>query len=106
MASRPPETGHPESPLVQRAVALARQGDPEALDFLYVRYASDVLRCVAGFFNEDHKVEEITEGVFANLATAFNEHEQGDAPFAAWVLEVAREAALERRRGRGEEPGR
>ena len=31
-----------EADLLQRAIARAKEGDPSALDFLYVRYADDV----------------------------------------------------------------
>jgi hypothetical protein len=84
-----------DSRLVQRAVTCAKEGDPEGLHFLYVRYASDVLRHVAGFVHDDHEAGKITQGVFATLVTEINAYEQREGQFAAWILRVARDAALD-----------
>lgn len=88
-----PETSS-DSPLVQRAVTRAQEGDPEGLHFLYARYAPDVLRCVDGFVNDDREAEDITQGVFAELVTAIDDYEQWELPFAEWILQIARSVAL------------
>lgn len=95
-----------DSRLVQRAVTCAKEGDPEGLHFLYVRYAPDVLRCVASFVHDDHEAEDITQGVFTELVTAINEYEQREVPFAAWILRVARKAALDHMRQADDPPPR
>lgn len=87
-----------DSPLVQRAVTCAKEGDCEGLHFLYARYAPDVLHYVANFVHDHHEAEDITQGVFTKLETAINEYEQREGPFAAWILPVARKAALEHMR--------
>ncbi|HEU4906657.1 MAG TPA: sigma-70 family RNA polymerase sigma factor [Solirubrobacterales bacterium] len=80
---------------VQRAVELAKAGDPEGLHFLYVRYAPDVQRYVASFVQDHHEAEDITQNVFAKLMTAISKYEQREVPFTAWILRVARNAALD-----------
>lgn len=88
-----------DSPLVQRAVSRGTEGDLEGLHFLYLRYAPDVLRCVAGAIDDQDAAEEITQGVFAELKTALGGYdEQQKGPFGAWILGVARNAAADRRR--------
>jgi DNA-directed RNA polymerase specialized sigma24 family protein len=85
-----------DSQLVQRAVARAKEGNLEALHFLYIRYVPDVLRYAGGFVQDHHEAEDITQGVFAKLVTTISQYEQREAPFLAWILRVARNAALDR----------
>jgi hypothetical protein len=84
-----------DTPLVQRAVERVREGDPEGLHFLYVRYAAEVLRYVAGFVGDHQEAEEITQGVFATLVTEIGMYEQREEQFAAWILRTARKAAFD-----------
>jgi RNA polymerase sigma-70 factor (ECF subfamily) len=79
-------------------VTCAKQGDPEGLHFLYVRYAPDVRDYVASFVHEDREAEDITQSVFTKLVTAINEYEHREEPFSAWILRVARNAALDHMR--------
>jgi RNA polymerase sigma-70 factor, ECF subfamily len=84
-----------ESALVRRAIARAKRRDPEGLHFLYVRFAPDVRRYVASIVRCDHEAEDITQNVFAKLMTAIEKYERRETPFAAWILRVARNAALD-----------
>ncbi len=72
----------------------------EGLHFLYVRYAPDVLRFVNSFVHDEHEAEDITQNVFAKLITAIGKYEQREVPFTAWILRVARNAALDHMRAR------
>jgi RNA polymerase sigma-70 factor (ECF subfamily) len=94
----------PDSRLMQEAVGGARQGDMEAVHFLYVRYAQDVLRCVGGFVRDPDEARDITQGVFAELTETIGGYEQRDIPFMAWILRVARNTALDHVRARGTIP--
>jgi RNA polymerase sigma-70 factor (ECF subfamily) len=86
--------------LVQEAVRRAKQHDREALHFLYVRYAPDLLRYVNSFVHDRYEAEDIVQGVFAKLITAIEKYEEKDVPFTAWILRVARNAALDDMRAR------
>lgn len=88
------------SNLTRDAVARAKAGDAEGLHYLYVRYADDVLRYVASFIRDHHEAEDITQNVFAKLMTAIKKYEQREVPFDAWILRVARNAALDHLRAR------
>ncbi len=87
-------------PLLGRAIARAKEGDTSALHFLYVRYADDVYRYVNSIVRDFHEAEDITQNVFAKLTSAIVKYEERDVPFAAWILRVARNAALDHLRGR------
>jgi RNA polymerase sigma-70 factor, ECF subfamily len=74
----------------------AQAGDEAGLNVLYVRYADDVLRYVTSLVRDSHEAEDITQNVFAKLATRINKYESdGEVPFAAWIMRVARNAALD-----------
>ena len=88
------------SNLTRQAVAKAKAGDPEGLHYLYVRYADDVLRYVNSFVRDSHEAEDITQNVFAKLMTAIKKYEQREVPFDAWILRVARNAALDHLRAK------
>lgn len=86
--------------LTREAIALAKAGDSEGLHYLYVRYADDVLRYVTSFVRDHHEAEDITQNVFAKLMKAIQKYERREAPFDAWILRVARNAALDHLRAR------
>jgi RNA polymerase sigma-70 factor (ECF subfamily) len=88
------------SHLVQQAVARAKQGDAEGLHFLYVRYAIDVHRYVASIVHDHHEAEDITQNIFVKLMTRISKYEERAVPFGAWIMRVARNAALDHMRAR------
>jgi RNA polymerase sigma-70 factor (ECF subfamily) len=93
-----------DSRLVMAAVSRAQEGDMEAMHFLYVRYADDVLRYVRSFVHDHHEAEDITQNVFAKLIDAIKKYERREVPFTAWILRVARNAALDQMRARRATP--
>jgi RNA polymerase sigma-70 factor (ECF subfamily) len=82
---------------IRRQVAAAQAGDREAMHALYVRYAAGVHRYVARFVNRDD-AEDVVQQVFAKLLTELSRYRPGEAPFAAWVLRVARNVAIDHMR--------
>lgn len=92
---RSSSTGKSDSRLVQQAVKHAKEGDGDGLHFLYVRFAPDVQRYITSFVHDHHEAEDITQNVFAKLMTGIGKYEQREVPFAAWILRVARNAALD-----------
>lgn len=89
--------GAPEdSRLVREAVRLARRGDREGMHFLYVRFAPEVHRYVAGFVCDEGEAEGVTRAVFAKLPTSIVDYQQGEARFGAWILRVARDSVRSR----------
>jgi RNA polymerase sigma-70 factor (ECF subfamily) len=90
--------------LVYEAVARAKEGDTSALHFLYVRYADDIRGYVGSIVRDPHEAEDITQNVFAKLMTAIVKYERREVPFAAWILRVARNVALDHVRARRQIP--
>jgi RNA polymerase sigma-70 factor (ECF subfamily) len=85
---------------VSLAVARAKQGDQNALRFLYVRYADNVYSYVATLLRDEHEAEDVTQHVFAKLMTALPKYEERSVPFAAWIMRVARNVAVDHLRQR------
>jgi RNA polymerase sigma-70 factor (ECF subfamily) len=85
---------------VAQAVARAKEGDNDALRYLYIRYADNVYGYVASIVRDDHEAEDITQHVFAKLMTAIGRYEQRGVPFSSWLLRLARNAALDHLRRR------
>jgi RNA polymerase sigma-70 factor (ECF subfamily) len=84
--------------LVYEAVARAKEGDMSALHFLYVRFADDVCGYVRSIVRDPHAAEDITQIVFTKLMRAIHKYERRDVPFAAWIIRVARNVALDHMR--------
>ncbi len=86
------------APLVQQAVRRAQAADPDGLHFLYVRYSADVQRFVASIIKDHHEAEDITQNIFAKLMTGIKKYDEQNVPFTAWIMRVARNAALDHMR--------
>jgi RNA polymerase sigma-70 factor, ECF subfamily len=84
-----------DSGRVYQAVDRAKEGDMSALHFLYVRFADDVCAYVRSIVRDPHAAEDITQIVFMKLMKAIDKYERREAPFAAWILRVARNAAFD-----------
>lgn len=89
-----------ERRVVAQAVARAKAGDHEAIRFLYMRYADNVYGYVRSIVRDHHEAEDVTQHVFAKLMTALPKYEAREVPFAAWILRVARNVALDHLRQR------
>lgn len=85
---------------VRAAIARAQAGDIDALHFLYAHYADEILRFVRSIVHDHHEAEDITQNVFVKLMRVIGKYEPREVPFAAWILKVARNAALDHLRTR------
>jgi RNA polymerase sigma-70 factor (ECF subfamily) len=85
---------------VAAAVVRAKQGDREALRFLYVHYADHVYGYVASIVRDEYEAEDVTQHLFAKLMTALPKYEPREVPFSAWILRVARNVAVDHMRQR------
>jgi RNA polymerase sigma-70 factor, ECF subfamily len=98
-------TGSDTSREVEReAIAAAKAGEWNALSYLYSRYADDVCRFVQSIVRDRYEAEDITQDVFAKLMRVIGKYEERDVPFAAWIMRVARNAALDHVRSRRQIP--
>ena len=73
----------------EQLILRVRSGEREAFDLLYERYIGRVYRFVENRLNNRADVEETTQEVFVNVFVSLATF-RAEAPFAAWVLGVAR----------------
>jgi RNA polymerase sigma-70 factor, ECF subfamily len=86
--------------LVLDAVIRAKEGDRDALRFLYLRYADNVYGYVCSIVRDEHEAEDVTQQIFAKLMTALERYEPRSVPFSAWILRVAHNASIDHVRAR------
>jgi RNA polymerase sigma-70 factor (ECF subfamily) len=86
--------------IVTRAVARAKEGDREAVRFLYLRYADNVYSYVRTIVRDDYEAEDVTQHVFAKLITVIGKYEQRASPFSSWILRLAHNVAIDLIRAR------
>src|ERR1700756_2649842 len=77
------------------AVARAKEGDHEALRFLYVSYSHNIYGYVRSIVRNDHEAEDVTQHVFAKLMTTLVKYDDRGVPFFAWLLRMARNLAID-----------
>ncbi|HWF51165.1 MAG TPA: RNA polymerase sigma factor [Solirubrobacteraceae bacterium] len=80
------------------AVARAKEGDREAFQFLYVRYANNIYGYVRSIVRDDHEAEDVTQHVFAKLMTSIVKYDDRGIPFFAWLARFARNVAIDHMR--------
>ena len=77
------------------AVARAKEGDQEALRFLYVSYSNNIYGYVRSIVRDEHEAEDVTQHVFAKLMTTIVKYDDRGVPFFAWLLRLARNVAID-----------
>jgi RNA polymerase sigma-70 factor, ECF subfamily len=85
---------------VARAVARAKQGDRNAVRFLYLRYAGNVYGYARSIVRNDHDAEDVVQQVFTRMLTAIKGYEQRSVPFSAWLLRITHNMAIDHIRRR------
>jgi RNA polymerase sigma-70 factor (ECF subfamily) len=97
-----------ESPRVSRevhvAIARAKEGDREAVRFLYSRYADNVYGYIRSIVRDEREAEDLTQHVFMKLVTVIGKYEERGVPFSGWLLRLARNVALDDLRRRRPTP--
>jgi RNA polymerase sigma-70 factor (ECF subfamily) len=79
------------------AVAIRQlfDGDADGLSYLYSRYSGPVYSYVCSIVRDRDDAADVTQQVFLKLMTAYPQYDVRRARFAAWILRVARNAAID-----------
>src|SRR5579863_2940238 len=85
---------------IMNAVLRAQAGDADAVRVLYLRYKDNVYGYVLSFVRDQHEAEDITQHVFLKLMSVIHKYRAQDVPFTSWLLQVARNVALDYMRRR------
>ena len=82
--------------LQPQAVARARNGDEEALLFLYALHADRVQAASEAVLGDTEEAEASTQRLFVQLSSSLRERGPGLQQFEAWLVGLARRDALAR----------
>jgi RNA polymerase sigma-70 factor, ECF subfamily len=97
-----------ESPVATRevrlAIARAKEGDRDAVRFLYIRYSNNVYGYIRSIVRDEREAEDLTQHVFLKLVTAIIKYNDHGVPFSGWLLRMARNVALDHLRRRQPTP--
>lgn len=93
-------SGRPEDPRTAAAVARGRNGDRDAVRFLYERFAGGVHQLAYRMLGDRDDADDLTQTVFLRLLTKLDRYEPRERPFEVWLLRVTRNAALDELRRR------
>jgi RNA polymerase sigma-70 factor (ECF subfamily) len=89
-----------EDRALERAIRSAQRGEPDAIRYLYTRFADNIYGYVCSIVRDSHEAEDITQQVFMKLFRVIGKYERRAVPFSAWMLRVARNVAVDHMRQR------
>jgi len=87
---------------VERLVAAAKAGDPEAFGSLFDVYYGPVYRYVASRVGRPSDAEDLAQLVFVKALESLPRYEQRGVPFGGWLFRLARNVVIDHVRTRRE----
>ena len=87
---------------VERLVAAAKAGDPEAFGSIFDVYYGPVYRYVANRVGRPSDAEDLAQLVFVKVLEALPRYEQRGVPFGGWLFRLARNVVNDHVRTRRE----
>lgn len=85
---------------LDRLVADAKRGDPQAFAQLFDEYAAPIHRFIASRVNRPSDAEDLTQLVFVKALEALPRYEARGIPFGGWLFRLARNAIIDQIRTR------
>jgi RNA polymerase sigma-70 factor, ECF subfamily len=102
----PPTNGRrPHAEIDPELIARALGGDTAAFTQLYAQTAGGIRRYVRTIIWNPWDAEDVTQEVFVKIFTGLRGYDPERAPFSAWALRIARNAAIDHMRRHRSEPG-
>jgi RNA polymerase sigma-70 factor (ECF subfamily) len=90
--------------MVARAAARAKEGDQDAVRYLYLRFADNVYSYVRTIVRDEHEAEDVTQHVFAKLITAISKYDPHGGNFSGWIMRLSHNVAIDHLRRRRATP--
>jgi RNA polymerase sigma-70 factor (ECF subfamily) len=85
---------------LDRLVAKAKRGDPQAFGLLFDEYAGPIHRFIASRVYNPSDAEDLTQLVFVKALEALPRYEARGIPFGGWLFRLARNAIIDQIRTR------
>jgi RNA polymerase sigma-70 factor (ECF subfamily) len=80
---------------LDRLVAEAQRGDPEAFGSIFDAYAGPIHRFIASRVNRPSDAEDLTQLVFVKALEALPRYEARGVPIGGWLFRLARNAIID-----------
>src|SRR4051795_6476915 len=80
---------------LERLVADARAGDPEAFGEIFDRYHEPVYRFVVSRVHSPSEAEDLTQLVFVKALEALPRYQSRGVPFGGWLFRLARNTVID-----------
>ena len=80
---------------LERLVAAAQAGDPEAFGRLFDHYHELVYRYIVSRVGRPSDAEDLTQLVFVKALEALPRYEQRGVPFGGWLFRLARNVVID-----------
>jgi RNA polymerase sigma-70 factor, ECF subfamily len=90
----------PSKHRLSEVIARAKQGDSDAIQWLYVQYGDNVYGYARSILRDEHEAEDIRQQVFTRLITSIGSYQERSVPFSAWLLRVTHNLAIDHLRRR------
>ena len=90
---------------LDRLVAEARDGDPEAFAAIFDRFHEPVYRFIVSRIHRPTDAEDLTQLVFVKVLEALPRYESRGVPFGGWLFRLARNVLIDHVRTRHETSG-
>ena len=81
-------------------IVRAKQGDSDAIRYLYLRFADNVYGYARSIVRDEHEAEDVTQQVFTRLMGSIERYEQRSVPFSSWLLRITHNMAIDHIRRR------
>jgi RNA polymerase sigma-70 factor (ECF subfamily) len=85
---------------LSRVIARAKQGDHEAIRYLYLRFADNVYGYARSIVRDEHEAEDVTQQVFTRVMSSIGRYEERSVPFSSWLLRIAHNMSIDHLRRR------
>jgi RNA polymerase sigma-70 factor, ECF subfamily len=101
----PPSARDTQADVDPRLIERAARGDAAAFSQIYAKTAAGVRRYVRTIIWNQWDAEDVTQEVFVKILVGLDQYDPARAPFSAWTLRVARNAAIDHMRRDRSRPG-
>lgn len=86
----------------EELIALLRSGSREGFNYLYKNYSAALYGQVLQIVHEEHTAEDVLQESFVKIWTNIAQYEAGRGRLYTWMLHIARNAAIDKLRSKGE----
>jgi len=86
----------------EELVLLLKQQSREAFNYLYRQYGAVLFGVINKVVYDEHIAEDVLQDVFVKIWTNINQYDAGKGRLYTWMINIARNASIDKLRSKGE----